>query len=95
MAEFRLTVAEINALVPPPCEPPFIGNRYRDEATGDLVLPDGWTDEVIAYYAKERGNALTYLAAARKADGSKVIPVTTRQAIKAVQAARPPKPPSP
>lgn len=98
MAEWRISLAD--TLKFNPCATPFKGNKYFSEAEQALILPNGWDDEVVAYYIAERSEQdLLWWCGLRWADGSRVIPLTGKQAWAAIKAAReakkaaePPKP---
>jgi hypothetical protein len=87
MAEWKISMDAIMAFNP--CAAPMAGNKYFNETTQEFVLPDGWTDEVIAYYLAERGEAsLLWWVGLRWADGSRVIPVDGKKAWAAIRAER-------
>jgi hypothetical protein len=87
MAEWRISMDQIMAFGP--CESPMVGNKFYNEETKEFVLPDGWTDDVIAYYLTDRGeSSLLWWVGLRWADGSRVIPIDGKRAWAAIRAAR-------
>jgi hypothetical protein len=87
MAEWRITMEQIMAFNP--CSAPMVGNKFYNEETKEFVLPNGWTDDVIAYYLADRGEAsLLWWVGLRWADGSRVIPINGKQAWAAIASAR-------
>lgn len=85
------SITKAEALSLNPCDAPdtFKGNRYFDEGTQTFTLPNGWDTEAISYTINERGeSALLFWASARWPDGSKVAPISLRDAWAAIKAER-------